>query len=233
MATSKGAKGAATAAPTLDELAARIREESQAGEEADFARALRLGGMLREARIQVPHGKWQAWLKINFHGSITNAKRYVQITDPANGPRVGHCKSVREALAVISKPKTTPKKKPRESGSRLRALHALKRAKDSNLLIARIDIVKMVGILEAVDLPALGFGDADDETVAEIHAELFLLFQWLDLTLTFTTTRLSDQQRFEKIRKLREGTEGRTPEEIATAHRLADKLEAPKQLRAV
>ena len=91
----------------------------------------------------------------------------------------------------------------------------------------------MVGILEAVDLPALGFGDAGEETIAEIHAELeHPTPTCLDRTLAVTTARLSEQQLAEKIRKLRDGTEGRTPEEIATAHRLADRLER-KQLVAI
>jgi hypothetical protein len=227
-------KGAAQAAPTLDELGALIHEESKQAEEADLARAIRLGGMLRQAKGQVPRGGWRIWLGKNYVGHFTNATNYMRLADPKNVERALHCKSVREALVAIRKQKTTttPKRKPREAGKRLRALHAQKREKDSNLLIARVDIVKMVGILESVDLPALGFGDAAEETVQEIHDELCVLFDWLDRSLRVATAELSQQHLAEKVRKLREGTAGRSPEEIATAHRLAERLER-KRLKAV
>lgn len=239
MARASDKKGAAKAAPTLDQLAEQIRRETEVDDKMDeqaLARAIRVGGLFRQAKNKVPHGGWNSWLKANYSGDVSTARIWMQLADPSNRERVRDLKSMREALRAIRKPRkpadTPAKRKPRESGKRLRALHAQKRKTDSTLLIARIDIVKMVGILEAVDLPALGFGDADEETIKEIHDELEILFGWLDRTLTVVTAELSDQQRREKIRRLREDTEGRTAEEVATARRLADKLER-KQLVAV
>ena len=226
MSTSSGGKGAAQAAPTLADLAEQVRKESSETEQMALDRAIHLGEMLRAARKLMPRGGWSPWLKDNYRGHAASARRNMQLADPANRACVRGKQSVAEAIAAIRKPKTTPtKRKPRESGKRLRALHTQKREKDSNLLIARVDIVKMVGILEAVDLPGLGFGDADDETVAEINEELEILFDWLDRSLTVAGSRMSEQRRLWKIRKLREGTDGRSPEEIATANRLADRLE--------
>jgi hypothetical protein len=235
MARASDSKGAAKAAPTLDELAAAIREESKAGEEADLTRAIRLGEMLRQAREKVSRGGWRIWLETNYVGSPATARRQMRIADPKKRPRVDACKSVREAEAAISKKTPVdrpPKRKAREAGKRLRALHALKREKDSNLVNARINIVKMVGLLEGIDLPTYGFGDADDETVKEIHDELSILFVWLDRSLKIATAAMSQQKLDEKIRKLREDTTGRSPDEIETALRLAARLER-KQLQAV
>jgi Protein of unknown function (DUF3102) len=235
MATSSDKKGAAQAAPTLDELAQQIWELIEKGDENALGHALEVGALLIQAKAKVPHGHWEEWVRKSLKISRNTSARYMRLA--ANVTSSIHFKSIEEADRAIrqprkSKPALEPKRKPREAGKRLRALHAQKREKDSNLLIARVDIVKMVGILEAVDLPGLGFGDAEDETVEEIHAELSILFNWLDRSLTVATARLSDQQRVEKIRKLREAIEGRTPEEIATANRLADKLER-KALQAV
>jgi len=235
MTTSKNGKGAAQAAPTLDEMAAEIRALIEKGDENALDHALEVGARLIKAKEKVPHGQWEEWVKEKIKVSRNTSARYMRLA--ANVTSSIHFKSIDEADRALRRPRKSkqaakPLPKPREAGKRLRQLHALKREKDTQLLAARIDIVKMVGILEAVDLPALGFGDADNETITEIHAELSILFDWLDRTLTVATARLSDQARLEKIRKLREATEGRTPEEIATAHRLADRLER-KRLAAV
>lgn len=85
--------------------------------------------------------------------------------------------------------------------------------------------MKMVGILEGVDLPEYGVGDADRETMSDIHDELRILATWLDQSLDVVGAEMDDLQRRERIRRLREDTNGRTAAEIATARRLADKLE--------
>jgi hypothetical protein len=235
MATSNGKKGAAKAAPTLDELAAEIRALNEKADQTRLENAIEVGVLLLAAKPRVPRGQWEVWVKETLRMPRVRSARNMRFA--SNVQALVHCKTVEEADVLLrrpSKPKpqpSEPKRKTRESGKRLHRLHALKREQDSNLLIARRDIVKMVGIVEAVDLPALGFGDADQETIAEIHAELCLLFDWLDRTLKVVTTELSSLKLTEKIRRLREDTAGRTPEEIDTARKLADKLER-KQLQA-
>jgi hypothetical protein len=126
------------------------------------------------------------------------------------------------------KPKqpSAPKQKPRESGKRLRSLHAKRRAGDtSNLMNMRLRVQQVVSTLEAVDLPTYGVEDADRETITEIHDELALLATWLDQSLGVLADCMDDLQKMELIRKLREDTNGRTDAEVATALRLAEKLQ--------
>jgi hypothetical protein len=49
------------------------------------------------------------------------------------------------------------------------------------------------------------------------HEELSLLATWLETSLAVVVAHMDDARVLEKIRKLREDTQGRTPAEIATA----------------
>lgn len=54
-----------------------IKEELYAGQAAGLEHYRRAGEMLREAKEQVGHGGWGAWLKRNFHLSDRTAHRYM------------------------------------------------------------------------------------------------------------------------------------------------------------
>jgi hypothetical protein len=228
MATSNARKGAAQAAPTLDELAAQLREESKAAAEADLERALRLGELLVKAKPKVARGGWGGWLKLNFAGHPTTARDYMRLAEKDKRVRALACSSVREALAAIREPsKSSPSKKPRrEAGKRLRKMREVD---ESRLRNARINIMKMVGILEGIDLPDLDLRGADPDTIREIHEELSILAEWLDRSLDAVGAEMNDLQKQETIRKLREGMNGRTDAEVVTMRRLVEKLEHKRQ----
>ena len=130
------------------------------------------------------------------------------------------------ADAVLRNP---PKRKKAEAGKHLHDLYARRRKAgdelDGGLWQARIDIIKMVGHLESVDFVTNGLRDADQDTVADIYEYLGYLASWLDRSLEVVSGHMDEQHKRSTIRKLREGTKGRTPEEIATARRLADNME--------
>jgi hypothetical protein len=121
-----------------------------------------------------------------------------------------------------------PKKEP-TTGQRLHDVYAKRRKAgdelDSGLWQARIDILKMVGYLESVDFEKHGVRKADQDTVTDLYEELTVLASWLDQSLDVVALHMDQLHKRETIRKLREGTKGRTEAEIATALRLAEKLE--------
>ena len=73
------------------------------GSLAAFARA---GEALIEAKVQVGHGDWTAWVVANCSFSVWQARRYMQIGREleANAPR-GAVLSLRETLRRLAKPK--------------------------------------------------------------------------------------------------------------------------------
>jgi hypothetical protein len=229
MSSVKG-KGAASAAPTLGELATEIRAMMEKGDRTALDHALEVGALLIQAKPQVAKGRWEIWVRETLGMPRNQSARCIRFA--SNVSRVIHCKTVREADELLRKPSgkpkqpSAPKQKPRESGKRLRSLHAKRRAGDtSNLMNMRLRVQQVVSTLEAVDLPTYGVEDADRETITEIHDELALLATWLDQSLGVLADCMDDLQKMELIRKLREDTNGRTDAEVATALRLAEKLQ--------
>jgi Protein of unknown function (DUF3102) len=105
---------------SLTELAARIRSEFEAAEQGHrdaLGHAIRAGELLTQAKARMKHGEWLPWLEENFPGDRRTATRYMALA--ANGARVSHLGSVREALAAIRKPRQPAKpkkpKKPKKS----------------------------------------------------------------------------------------------------------------------
>ena len=93
---------------SLDELAARIREEHDAVSVAlyDGLRHARAAGMLLiEAKKLVPHGEWLPWLKANCGTSERTAQAYMKVAK-ANPQRVADL-SFREALNSLATPSST------------------------------------------------------------------------------------------------------------------------------
>ena len=108
-----GKEGAASAAPSLPELADLIRDELaeiDRGQSTALAHAIQAGELLTQAKSQVDHGEWLPWLEKNFELTVWTAQAYMRLG--ANAGRVSHLSSVREALAVLNPRKP---KKPKDS----------------------------------------------------------------------------------------------------------------------
>ena len=232
--SSTNGKGAAQAAPTLVELRERIQAEDTAMKKLDkttLERALRIGGFLRQAGTHFPTrgGGWYEWLKATLpdrHPST--AALWIQLADPTNLVHTRGCLFIEEAIRAIRgprKPRDGTKPKTTTAGRRLRGLYKQRRDHDTELLQARIDVFKLVQVLEVTDLPAMGVGDADDDTLTEILEELTIASTWVDGSLAVVAAHLGEQEIREQVRKLREDTNGRTPHEITTAAKIADRLE--------
>jgi len=69
-------------------------------------RAIRIGEMLTEAKAQVQHGGWIPWIEENLVFGRREASRYIKVY--ANGTRVSHLDSLREAVALLAEPKDDP-----------------------------------------------------------------------------------------------------------------------------
>lgn len=104
--------GAASAAPTLDELADAIRAELDAIEhntQSALQHAIAAGEKLHLAKARLDHGEWLPWLEKNFALDQRTARRYMLLS--ANRTRVSDFSSIREALAALPKKE---QKQPRE-----------------------------------------------------------------------------------------------------------------------
>lgn len=95
----------------LTTIAARINEqhranEAKAGELADGL--LQVGRMLLEAKGQVGHGNWRAWVEANCVFGEREAQRYMKVARelPKSDTRVGF-ESLRGALRELEPPKAT------------------------------------------------------------------------------------------------------------------------------
>jgi hypothetical protein len=109
--------GAASAAPTLTELADGIRADL-AGIEGDnraaLTKAIDAGEKLNQAKEQLEHGEWLPWLDANFALTDRMARNYMALA--ANRKRVSGLTSIREALGALpKKPRVeTPKDQQRK-----------------------------------------------------------------------------------------------------------------------
>lgn len=81
----------------LRELVPLIKEEIEAGDAAGIEHYRRAGEMLLEAKAQVPHGEWGAWVKRNFHVSGDTARYYMKLAGIEKPAAVGFS-SVRQAV---------------------------------------------------------------------------------------------------------------------------------------
>jgi hypothetical protein len=91
----------------LDKLPAKINEahaESERAIQAGVEHAFRAGALLRQAKAQVPHGKWLSWIKANCAFTPRTAQNYMALAslDAEKAKRVSHS-TVREALRSLSK----------------------------------------------------------------------------------------------------------------------------------
>lgn len=105
-------------------------------------------------------------------------------------------------------------------------LHDHKQRRDYNQFRRfQAEINKMCVVLEDFDINDY---EVDDDPslrlTADVHDDLLALQEWLDRQLWSVQSRLREHDLLAKIERLKQ-TNGRTPEETATALRLAERLQ--------
>lgn len=80
MSTAIETKNAQVARP-LKTLVPLIREQLDAGDSAGVEHYRKAGEMLIEAKGQVAHGEWTAWVERNFHRSAAAARQYMLLAE--------------------------------------------------------------------------------------------------------------------------------------------------------
>jgi hypothetical protein len=149
---------------------------------------------------------------------------------PAPGQSLsdGSCASVYAVLIDRERVGRQPEPRPRKrAGKRQREIQAAQRAGLHGLIDVQYRIVQMTSLLESINVGAEAAAEDANraDVVASLLDDLFELQVWMDHTVSRCSAYLEHAQKLAKIRQLREANAGRTPAEVATAHRLADKLE--------
>ncbi len=147
------------------------------------------GELLRQAKLQCPHGEWVKWLKANFSGSKRTAQIYMQIADPYNWERiqkrngVAHVQvnetrlfGVKGAVKLLAKPS------PKKPASAVKTMSASVSTEEQSQYgfpaqdIAKAEAIRKSGNQEVNDavwngkmnldeaLEQIGHTDADDDT---------------------------------------------------------------------
>lgn len=102
-------------APAPTDLIEQINHEYRQAETAwrdTVSHAIRCGELLHQAKLELDHGDWTAWLTHHFAGSDRTARKYMQL---ANAIRenpalmeVAQVDTITSALDAISRPRTLP-----------------------------------------------------------------------------------------------------------------------------
>jgi len=147
---------------------------------------------------------------------------------PGHALSDGSCAAVYAVLADRERVGREPEPRPRKrAGNRIRELRQAQQAGLTGLIDVQYRIAQMTSLLESINVGGEAAKEAGDraEVVAALLDDLFELQVWMDHTVSQCSAFLDHAQKLAKIRRLREETAGRTQAEIATSHRLADKLE--------
>jgi hypothetical protein len=100
----------------LDKLAKEIGQEVRLAEEAwrqTLRHAITAGEKLTEAKSLLNHGEWRPWLTEHFPGSERTAQLYMQLA--RNAATVAHFPTVRDAVALLAKPKEVEAEPPADA----------------------------------------------------------------------------------------------------------------------
>lgn len=147
---------------------------------------------------------------------------------PGHALSDGSCAAVYAVLVDRERVGREPEPRPRKrAGNRIRQIRTAQLAGLTGLIDVQFRIAQMTSLLESInvgDEAATEDGNRA-EVVATLLDDLFELQVWMDHTVSQCSAYLDHAQKLAKIRRLRDETAGRTPAEIATAQRLADKLE--------
>lgn len=124
---------------------------------------------------------------------------------------------------------TNRRRQPKESGKRLRQLHADKREgrPTGELWNLQVTLAEAAGRLEAFELPALDWTEETEALVNDLYEDLERHARWNDAALDAVIAHIGDLGRKRKINQLRKRADdpSSTPSERASAARLAEKLE--------
>lgn len=241
---SKTREGAASAAPSLSELAGQIRACMAQADLTALSLAREVGGLLREAKERVTKGKWRNWLEKNFPQHPTYANLYMRIADPANEDRVSSCRSVADAKAALadpkkvaaraknSEPRTPTKAKPTPAGKRMRAARmaradAKRNGRPVPFWEIGWEVSKMVYGLASWKVEDVPLDYDNMNAMATVEEDLLYLYDWMDETLALIHSRMGEHGMRQQLRKLQARTvaNGCTPEEAANAARAAGRLQ--------
>ena len=123
---------------------------------------------------------------------------------------------------------TNRRRKPKESGKRLRELHAQTREgrAKTELWNLQVAVAKAVAVLEWFDLPDIDWTEHNEMLVAEIYDDLARHAQWTETAIDVTVAHMDELGRSRKIKILeaRANDPSSTPNERASAARLAERL---------
>jgi hypothetical protein len=145
----------------------------------------------------------------------------------------GTLSSIRAAIDHVEQyERLSPRKRrPKYSGRRLRELAEQRKREGYPALVdVQRRVNQAMALVDTIDvLPYLD--DEDDEFVLrEMHEDVAELASWADHVIALTSARLTDAEKRETIRKLR-NVSGRTETEARAFLRRADKLEAKLDAR--
>lgn len=168
----------------LDALAVEIRQQHEAveaGVRATLAAAVRCGGLLAQAKAQVRHGGWGAWLGANFPASERTARAYMRAAAhysnrqlPADLTLEGALRQLAPAAKVVNLPPLTAAEcsRLRESIARVGVLVPIVRDQHGNLLDGnhRKRIADELGVKYRVDTIQV----ADEQQARELRVTLNL-----------------------------------------------------------
>lgn len=122
---------------------------------------------------------------------------------------------------------TTRRRQPKESGRRLRELHAERRAgRTGDLWHLQKATAEAAGMLEGFALPDLDWSEENEAIVIEIYDDLMRHARWNEAAIDAVTAHMDELGRQRKISQLRARADdpSSTQAERETAARLADKL---------
>jgi len=177
-----------------------------------------------------------AWLRLRFErgmsaAAISAATRSGDYSWPADrwpkGMSEGSVLACRSTIFHLQRfEELHPvKRRPRYSGKRLREIAARKRPLQPLDKVQWI-VMKLTAALEGVEIEEY---DLDSEyaqmILLDLYEDLGEHMGWVEKTVTAIRYHLDEVEVIEKIRKMREDTEGRTPAEIKAFRAKADQLE--------
>jgi hypothetical protein len=174
---------------------------------------LKAEGMTRDEIVRASQEKTHSWPGGDMRLSNGSAVAIIAVLkDRERRPIVGELKK--------------PPKRPKRGGRRMREIRERKKQGGvSKLIDVQYRIVQLTNQLESIEIEDYELDDVTQEALKGIYDDLSELQTWMDMALASVERRMEDANLITKIKHLREGTTGRTEEEIRTARRLADRLQ--------
>lgn len=237
MPARSSSRGAASAAPSLDELAEKIKALNEKADSSQLSHALKVGDLLIQAKTQVPHGQWETWVRETLGMARTTSALYMRLA-AANVRGSAHFKSISEADRATRKPrKEQPPAKERKAGptlagkrrhqARMGRTDAKRNGRPLGFWEIGWDVSRLVYALAGWKVEAVDLGEDNVATMLTVEEDLLYLYDWMDDTITLIHSRIGEDKLRNQIKKLRDKTvaNGCTVEEAEAAARAADRLQ--------